>query len=148
MPLNSTSTMSVNDRAVIDVLALAARDVFARSLGIEVVEASLGRAVTRVRIEERHMNFNGVAHGGLTFTLADAAMGYASNSQGITSPSIDTHIIYSQPVRAGDVLTATAVEISRSSRLSNYRIDVVRDDGRLVAALTGTTYVTGKPVGV
>lgn len=134
--------------AVIDVFALAARDNFARSLGIEIVEASLGRAVTRVRLEERHINFIGVAHGGLTFTLADAAMGYASNSQGIVSASIDSHILYSLAACAGDVLTATAVEIARTSKLSNYRIDVVRDDGNLVAAMTGTTYITGKPVEV
>ncbi len=132
--------------AAIDVFALAARDSFARSLGIEIVEASLGRAVSRVRLEQRHINFIGVAHGGLVFTLADAAMGYASNSQGIVSPSIDTHILYSLPARVGDVLTATAVEIARSSRLSNYRVDVVRDDGKLVAAMTGTTFITGKPV--
>jgi acyl-CoA thioesterase len=134
--------------AAIDVFALAARDTFARSLGIEIVEASLGRAVSRVRLEERHINFIGVAHGGLVFTLADAAMGYASNSQGILSPSIDSHILYSLPARAGEVLTATAVEIARTSRLSNYRIDIVRDDGKLVAAMTGTTYITGKPVEV
>jgi len=134
--------------AAIDVFALAARDSFARSLGIELVEASLGRAVSRVRLEERHVNFIGVAHGGLVFTLADAAMGYASNSQGIVSPSIDSHILYSQPARVGDVLTATAVEIARTSRLSNYRIDIVRGDGKIVAAMTGTTYITGKPVGV
>lgn len=134
--------------AAIDVFALAARDTFARSLGIEIVEASLGRAVSRVRLEERHINFIGVAHGGLVFTLADAAMGYASNSQGVLSPSIDSHILYSLPARAGEVLTATAVEIARTSRLSNYRIDVVRDDGKLVAAMTGTTYITGKPVEV
>ena len=134
--------------AVVDVFALAARDNFARSLGIEIVEASLGRAVSRVSLEERHINFIGVVHGGLVFTLADAAMGYASNSQGILSPSIDSHILYSLPARAGDVLTATAVEIARTSRLSNYRIDVVRGDGKLVAAMTGTNYITGKPVEV
>ena len=44
------------------------------------------------------------------------------------------------------MLTATAVEIARSGKLSNYRIDVVRGDGKLVAAMTGTTYITGKPV--
>jgi acyl-CoA thioesterase len=75
-------------------------------------------------------------------------MGYASNSQGVVSASIDSHILYSLPARAGDVLTATAVEIARTSRLSNYRIDVVRGDGKLVAAMTGTTYITGKPVEV
>ena len=65
-------------------------------MGIEIVEAALGRAVTRVRIEERHINFNGVGHGGLTFTLADAALGYACNSQGVMSASIDAHIVYSR----------------------------------------------------
>lgn len=53
-----------------DAAALARRDTFTRELGIEVVEAALGRAVTRVQVEERHVNFNGVCHGGLTFTLA------------------------------------------------------------------------------
>lgn len=131
---------------MIDVASLARRDTFARSLGVEFVEASLGRAVTRVAIEDRHMNFNGVGHGGLTFTLADAAFGYACNSQGVVSGSIDAHIVYSMAVRAGDVLTATAVEISRSGKASNYRIDVVRADGRLVAAMTGTALISGKPV--
>jgi acyl-CoA thioesterase len=134
--------------AAIDVFALAARDRFALSLGIEIVEASLGRAVSRVRLEERHINFIGGVHGGLTFTLADSTMGYASNSQGIVSASIDSHILYSLSARAGDVLTATAVEIARTNKLSNYRIDVVRGDGKLVAAMTGTTYITGKPVEV
>ena len=131
---------------MIDVAALAARDIFARTLGIEFVEASLGRAVTRVAIEERHLNFNGVGHGGLTFTLADAAFGYACNSQGVVSGSIDAHIVYSVAVRLGDVLIATAAEISRSSKASNYRIDVVRGDGKLVAAMTGTALISGKPV--
>ncbi|WP_422015291.1 PaaI family thioesterase [Reyranella sp.] len=131
---------------MIDVSALARRDAFTRTLGIDFVEASLGRAVTRVAIEERHLNFNGVGHGGLTFTLADAAFGYACNSQGVVSGSIDAHIVYSVAVRLGDMLTATAVEISRSSKASTYRIDVVRGDGKLVAAMTGTALISGKPV--
>lgn len=133
---------------MIDVSALARRDTFARGLGIELVGASLGRAVTQVTVEAHHLNFNGVGHGGLTFTLADAAFGYACNSQGVVSGSIDAHIIYSAATRLGDVLTATAVEISRSSKTSNYRIDIVRADGKLVAAMTGTALISGKPVEV
>ena len=131
---------------MIDVSALARRDAFTRGLGIAFVEASLRRAVTPVTNEERHLNFNGVGHGGLTFTLADAAFGYACNSQGVVSGSIDAHIVYSVAVRLGDVLTATAVEISRSSKASTYRIDVARGDGKLVAAMTGTALISGKPV--
>lgn len=128
-----------------DASALARRDTFARELGIEVVEAALGRAVTRVRVEERHVNFNGVCHGGLTFTLADAAFGYACNSHGIMSAGIDVHMMYNTAARVGDMLTATAVEIARSARIANYRIDVVRADGTLIAGMSGTAFITGRP---
>lgn len=128
-----------------DAFALAGRDTFTRDLGIEVIEAAQGRAVTRVRVEERHVNFNGVCHGGLTFTLADAAFGYACNSHGIKSAGIDVHMMYNAAARVGDVLTATAVEIARSAKLSNYRIDVVRADGTLIAGMSGTAFITGKP---
>ena len=131
-----------------DALALAGRDIFTRDLGIEVVEAAHGRAVTRVCVEARHVNFNGVCHGGLTFTLADAAFGYACNSHGVMSAGIDVHMMYNTAARVGDVLTATAVEIARSARLSNYRIDVVRADGTLIAGMSGTAFITGKPAAV
>ena len=102
--------------------------------------------MTQLVVGERHLNFNGVGQGGLSFTLADAAFGYACNSHGMMSGAIDAHIAFCVAVRRGDVLTATAVEFSRSSRLSNYRVDVTRSDGVLVAAFTGTAYITGKPL--
>lgn len=130
---------------MIDFAALVARDAFVQTLGIELAEVTLGRAVARVRIEERHLNFNGVGHGGLTFTLADTAFGYACNSHGIMAGGIDVHMIYSRGVKLGDVLTATAVEISRTAKLAHYRVDVTTSEGTLVAAMTGTAFISGKP---
>ena len=123
----------------------AQRDVFASGMGIELIEAAPGRAVTRVTVGERHLNFNGLGHGGLTFTLADVAFGVACNSHGRKSGGIDVHMVYSRSAQLGDVLTATASEISRSSLLSSYRVDVVRQDGTLVAAMTGTAVISRKP---
>lgn len=102
----------MNRAAAVDLAVLAKHDAFCVGLGIELVEASLGRAVTRVKVGVQHLNFHGACHGGLTFTLADAAFGFACNSRGVASSGIDTHMIYNRPVKAGDVLTATAVEIS------------------------------------
>lgn len=133
--------------AAIDLPMLAASDSFVRSLGIELVEGWQGGAVCRVAIEPRHLNFNGVVHGGLVFSLADSALGYASNAAGRMTAAIDAHIVYSRPTRAGDVLTATASEISRTTRLASYRIDIVRGDGALVAAMTGTTFIADRPPG-
>jgi phenylacetic acid degradation protein PaaD len=129
---------------VTDFFELAKRDVFASGMGIELMEASPGRAVARVTVGKQHLNFNGLCHGGLTFTLADLAFGVACNSHGLMAGGVDVHMAYAKPAQAGDVLTATAIEISRSSRLGQYRIDVVRGDGALVAAMTGTALVSGK----
>jgi acyl-CoA thioesterase len=130
----------------LDIVALAQRDAFCRGLGIELVEVAVGRAVTRARVEAQHLNFRGFGHGGLTFTLADAAFGFACNSRGIAAAGVDVHMIYNRATRLDDVLTATAVEISRSSKLGHYRIDVMRGDGKMVAAMTGTAFIGGEPL--
>ena len=132
---------------MVDLFALAKRDRFLGELGIELIEASPGRATTRVLVGERHLNFNGFGHGGLTFTLADAAFGIACNSHGVMAGGVDVHMIYNKTVQLGDVLSATAVEISRTAKLSHYRIDVARADGTMVAAMTGTAFISGQPHG-
>jgi acyl-CoA thioesterase len=130
----------------IDIAAIAGRDPFCSDLGIELVEASPGRATTRVTVAARHLNFGGAGHGGLTFTLADAAFGLACNAHGMAAAGVDVHMVYNRAAKLGDVLTATAEELSRSTRLATYRVDVRRGDGKLVAAMTGTAFISGRPV--
>ena len=130
----------------VDMAAIARRDSFCVGLGIELVEVSSGRATTRVKVEPHHLNFTGVCHGGLTFTLADAAFGFACNSHGVAAAGIDVHMVYNRAVGVGEVLTATVTELSRATRIATYRIDVARGDGKLVAAMTGTAFISGKPL--
>lgn len=124
------------------VRRLAARDRALEDLGLELVAAGPGTATLRLTVAERHLNFNGTCHGGVLFALADAAFGLASNSHGVVAAGIDAHMSYSAPARPGDVLTATATELTRSRRLGTYRAEVVRADGKLVAAFTGTVFIT------
>jgi len=127
------------------IARLAARDRLMALLGIEHVDGGSGRAAVSLAIREDHLNFNGTCHGGVTFALADSAFGLASNSHGAIAAAIDAHITYQVAVRAGDMLTATAVEVSRSRKLGVYRIDVTRQDGAIVSTFTGTVYVTERP---
>ena len=124
------------------VKELAARDAFVTLLGAECVDAGPGTAVVRMTVGEQHMNFNGTCHGGVLFSLADSAFGFASNSHGRLAAAVDAHIAFTAPARVGDELTATAREINRSNRISTYRVDVQRADDAMVAAFTGTVYVT------
>lgn len=121
---------------------LAARDRYVRDLNVEFVGGGGGCATVRLQVQERHLNFNGSCHGGVIFALADTAFGLASNSHGTVAAGIDAHITYHVAVKEGDVLTASAVEVSRNAKLGVYRIDVKRADGVLTASFTGTVYVT------
>ncbi len=121
---------------------LAARDPFAIFLGAECVDAGPGAAAVRMTVGEQHMNFNGTCHGGVLFSLADTAFGLASNSHGRLAAAVDAHIGFTAPAQVGDTLTATARELNRSNRIGTYRVDVRRPDGDMVAAFTGTVFIT------
>ena len=124
------------------VLRLAARERFGLAMGLACVEGGPGRAVVVATVGQQHLNFNGTCHGGMIFTLADTAFGLASNSHGMIAAGIDAHISYHVAARAGDVLTATAAEVSRSRKLAVYRVEIHRADATLIASFTGTVYVT------
>ena len=124
------------------VLRLAARDPCALALGIRCVDAAAGRAAVSLTIRDAHINFNGACHGGVIFALADTAFGLASNSHGMIAVGIDAHITYHVATQLGDMLTATAIEVSRSRKIAVYRVDVKRSDETLISSFTGTVYVT------
>lgn len=126
---------------------LLARDPFARGLGITLRDGGTGHASLALRLRPEHLNFNGTCHGGVTFALADTAFGLASNSYGIVAAGIDAHITYQQAARAGELVLARAVEVSRSRKLAVYRVDLVREgDGAVLCSFTGTVYLTNRPV--
>lgn len=119
---------------------LLAADNYARGLGVELVRVADDQLVVAMEVTEDHLNFLGLGHGGMVFSLADCALSLASNSAG-EAAAIDTHLVFSAATRAGDRLEATVREESRGRRLGTYRVDVVRSDGRTVALFTGTVYV-------
>jgi acyl-CoA thioesterase len=123
---------------------LVSRDLFPASLGIELVDGGLGRAVVQLAVRERHLNCNGSCHGGVIFALADTAFGLASNSHGQLAAGIDAHITYLVAGKLHDVLTATATEVSRNRKLGVYRIEVTTGEGVLIASFTGTAYISSR----
>jgi acyl-CoA thioesterase len=101
-------------------------DAFARLLGMELLEVADGRARVALTAGPQHGNFLGLVHGGAVFSLADAALAAASNSQGGTAVATVVTIHLLQASHAGDRLLAEAVQEHRTGRLALYRIAVVR----------------------
>lgn len=117
-------------------------DNYIQSLGAELLEAGLGRAVVRMRVRRQDVNFNGTCHGGIIFGLADSAFGVASNSHGPVAAGIDSHIVFATAAYEGDELTAEARQVTDTPRLATYHVDVTNSEDIVVATFTGTVYVT------
>jgi uncharacterized protein (TIGR00369 family) len=119
-------------------------DAYVNGLGAKLVEWDGGRAVFRLAPEPRHFNFVGSVHGGALFSLADSALGVASNSWGrvCVALTVETQFLTAP---TGDVLVATAVERSRTRRTAAYAIDVTsEDDGALRASVQAMVFRTGR----
>lgn len=117
--------------------AMWAGDRASKLLGMKVEEVRPGYARLSMRITRDMLNGYDTCHGGVIFTLADSAFGYACNSHNQLSVAASCSIDFLAPARAGDVLTATAVELARAGRAGVYDIRVEKQDGAVVATFRG-----------
>jgi len=118
-------------------------DAFSKWLGITVDEVSAGRCVLSMTVRPEMTNGFGIAHGSITYALADSALAFASNSHGKQSVSIDTSINHIESLREGDTITATAQENAVKNKFGFYSVKVKKDDA-LVALFKGTVYRSEK----
>lgn len=115
-------------------------DPFSKWLGAELVTIDEGSCSLRMTVRTEMLNGFGVAHGGITFSLADSAFAFACNSRGRHTVSIHCTVEHVAPVFEGDVLTAVAREENLGKSISNYAITVTKQDGKPVAFFRGVAY--------
>jgi acyl-CoA thioesterase len=120
-------------------------DPFSLWLGIERVQESEGTSTLRMKVRKDMLNGFGIIHGGVTFSLADSALAFASNSHGIQSVSIDNSINYFEPAKEGDVLTATTDEVRITNKIGLYHIIITNQNNNKIALFKGMVYRTGRP---
>jgi len=114
-------------------------DAFSQWLGIRRLEEAPGYCVLEMEVRPEMVNGFGIAHGAITYALADSAFAFASNSHGRKAVSIETSINHLKTVYPGDVLTAIAEETSLSNKLALYHIKVLRAE-ELVAHFKGVVF--------
>ena len=132
------------DKATNIVRHMMESDAFSQWLGIEVVANSAGSAVLKMTVREEMTNGFGIAHGGITYSLADSALAFASNGGGRQSLSIETGIHHIAKVETGETITAAASLISETNKTGIYQIDITNSSGQRVAWFKGTVYRTSK----
>ncbi|MTI88542.1 MAG: hotdog fold thioesterase [Balneolaceae bacterium] len=119
-------------------------DPFSQWMGVEVLNSAPGHCKISISIREEMTNGFGVCHGGITFSLADSALAFASNSHGKISLALENNINYTKKVSVGDTLIAETEELQNGRTIGVYKIRITNQDQQLVAEFRGTVYRTGE----
>ena len=119
-------------------------DAFSQWLGIEVLENEPGSAKLKMTVRKEMTNGFDIAHGGISYSMADSALAFAGNGRGTHAVSIETSIAHTKPAHADDVLIAEAIEKSHTKRFGIYEVTIKNQREELIALFKGTLYRTGK----
>lgn len=128
--------------SIIDKMFL--NDPFSQWLGIRRIEEIAGSVTLELTVRKEMLNGFGIAHGGITYSLADSALAFSANGHGIQSVSIETSISHTKPVKEGDILRTHVVEENLTSKIGIYTITILNQLDEKVALFKGTVYRTGK----
>lgn len=118
-------------------------DPFSQWLGIEILECEVGRCKVGLKIRNEMLNSMNKAHGGISYSLADTAFGFAANTHGKYAVSIETSINHIEALEEGDYLVAESVIEKVNNKLGFNVIEVKRNE-ELVALFKGVVYRTQK----
>lgn len=118
-------------------------DPFSKWLGIEIISSELGKVKLGLKIRKEMLNSMSKAHGGIAYSLADTAFGFAANTHGKYAVSIETSINHIEALNEGDYLIAESVIEKVGNKLGFNIVEIKRDDD-LVALFKGVVYRTSK----
>lgn len=118
-------------------------DRFSSWLGIEILEVKLGYCKLGLTIRKDMLNSMKKAHGGVTYSLADTAFGFAANTHGKYAVSIETSINHIEVLEEGDYIEAESVIEKVKNRLG-FNIVEVKRGNELVALFKGVVFRTSK----
>lgn len=135
--------MTPKERATKSAEAMWANDQASKWFGMDLVEVDEGRAVLTLTVGDHHCNGHGICHGGVTHALADSAFAFACNSRNVATVGQHTMMSYLAPGKKGDLLTATATEVTVTGRSGIYDVRVTNQDNTLIAEFRGMSRAVG-----
>jgi len=142
-PAETASTPSPGQDEPSSAPRVGKRSGFRTRVGYQAVLWEEGHAIMELALVEGHMNSNGSAHGGVTMTIADAAMGHAAtwcpvsgNVRYCATISLNTSFL--QGPREGDVIRAEARLVSVDNRVATCEAEVRDQSGTVLAVAQGS----------
>lgn len=124
----------------------APRFPFAKLIGLRFDAQGEGKSTLSLPILPKHLNPNGVVHGGVTYALADTGMGTALQATlepGQICATIDIGMHYHKPVMGGRLVCHTEL-LTRGKTVGHLRSTLFIGD-KLVASASGNFAIFARP---
>lgn len=137
-----TINAGIEERLFAYILHSIQKTAFYKLLGIELTLLGPGYAELSVEAGEKHTNPMGKVHGGLIMSIADAAMGNAIRSLGITAVTADCSVSFPGAAQLGERITA-AGKVSKAGKSLLFAEAQVFAKDKMIGQSKGTFYRIG-----
>ena len=121
---------------------MLSNDKFSQWLDLEITSIGKGFCEATCRTKEDMLNGFDILHGGITYSISDSLLAFASNSYGYKCVSIETSVSHTRPVKNDEVLRAKCSEIHRGKTIGIYNVDIIDTTDKLVSKFKGTVFVS------
>lgn len=120
-------------------------DRASKGLGMRIERVAPGEAVISMTVRKEMTNGHGICHGGFIFTLADSTFAFACNTYDQRTVAQQCAVTFIESAHEGDVLTAHALERTRSGRSGIYDVTVRDGTNKVIAEFRGhSRTITGR----
>ena len=117
-------------------------DAFSEWMHVDIVELKKGGCSLVCTTRKEMLNGFDILHGGITYSLSDSALAFASNSYGFKCVSVETSISHLRPVHKDTKLRVECIEIHRGRTIGIYTVDIFNDEDQLVSKFKGTVHIS------
>ena len=122
-------------------------DNFANNFGIVLEELTEDSVKMYMKLTPEMNNFNGRAHGGAIYGLADAAFSIIGNNKNNLSVALDCNIYYHASPEPGLILRVKGQRIKQTRKIGTYMFTIYTEENgeeNKIATMMSNLYRTGK----
>ena len=138
--------IDMNDPGIAFSMRLVENNPFMQWNRIEVDELDVNHCLCHVQLRHEQTNPNGLAHGGLLFTMADVAASALARADGRNYSTLDANVHYLRNVKEGMVIAeASIIRRGRTSVL--IEVQIRSGEGRELTRVTVTMFCIAPAAG-
>lgn len=137
--MDKTKKIDITKPGIAFSMKLVENNPFMQWNHIEVDELDEDHCLCHVELRHEQTNPNGLAHGGLLFTMADVAASALARADGRNYSTLDANIHYMRNVKAG-VIAAEASVIRRGRTSVLIEVSIRSGEGKELTRVTVTMF--------